>query len=137
MVREDAALLDDGFDGVPAESVPQMLPRREVEDQEVRLLSRFEAADVGGTADGVGRVDRRPYDRFGQSEPIVMAGQGPIVYFETDDIDAELAKVRELGGQAEDKQPIPGVGWFAGCKDPEGNAFSLFQSDESIPAPSA
>jgi uncharacterized protein len=69
--------------------------------------------------------------------PAENAGQGPIVYFDTDDIDAELAKVRELGGQAEDKQPIPGIGWFAGCKDPEGNAFSLFQSDESVPAPSA
>ena len=63
------------------------------------------------------------------------AGQGPIVYFETDDIDAELAKARDLGGQAEDKQPIPGVGWFAGCKDPEGNSFSFFQGDESVPPP--
>ena len=60
------------------------------------------------------------------------AGQGPIVYFETDDIDASLAKVRELGGRAEEKQPIPEVGWFARCTDTEGNAFSLFQSDESV-----
>jgi uncharacterized protein len=54
-----------------------------------------------------------------------------VVYFDTDDIDASVAKVRELGGEAADKQPIPGVGWFAGCSDTEGNAFSLFQSDES------
>ena len=53
------------------------------------------------------------------------------VYFGTDDIEASLAKVRELGGEAEEKQPIPGVGWFAGCTDTEGNAFRLFQSDES------
>jgi len=58
--------------------------------------------------------------------------RGVIVYFDTDDIDASLAKVRELGGQAEDKQPIPGVGWFARCTDTEGNDFSLFQSDESV-----
>jgi predicted enzyme related to lactoylglutathione lyase len=27
--------------------------------------------------------------------------------------------------------PVPGYGWFAACKDTEGNAFSLWQSDES------
>jgi predicted enzyme related to lactoylglutathione lyase len=40
--------------------------------------------------------------------------------------------VRELGGKADDKSPIPQVGWFAHCADPEGHAFSLFQSDESV-----
>jgi predicted enzyme related to lactoylglutathione lyase len=53
------------------------------------------------------------------------------VYFDTDDIDASLATVRGLGGEAGEKTPIPHVGWFAACKDSEGNAFSLFQSDES------
>jgi predicted enzyme related to lactoylglutathione lyase len=61
--------------------------------------------------------------------------QGPVIYFGADDIDAELAKVRELGGEAEDKQPIPGVGWFARCKDTEGNPFSFFQSDQSVTMP--
>ena len=61
--------------------------------------------------------------------------QGPIVYYGSDDIDADLAKVRELGGEAEEKQPIPHVGWFARCEDTEGNAFSLFQSDESVQMP--
>ena len=58
--------------------------------------------------------------------------RGVIVYFDTDDIEASLAKVREHGGTAEDKQPIPGVGWFARCTDTEGNDFSLFQSDGSV-----
>jgi predicted enzyme related to lactoylglutathione lyase len=53
------------------------------------------------------------------------------VYFDTDDIDASLAKVRELGGEAGDKTPVPGHGWFAACRDTEGNAFSLWQGDES------
>jgi len=52
------------------------------------------------------------------------------VYFDTEDIDATIAKVRELGGEAEDKMPVQGFGWFAGCRDTEGNAFSLWQSDE-------
>jgi uncharacterized protein len=63
--------------------------------------------------------------------------RGPIVYFDTDDIDATVARVRELGGEADDKQPIPGFGWFARCSDTEGNAFSLFQSDESVPESAA
>jgi hypothetical protein len=67
----------------------------------------------------------------------VMGGQPAgnlTVYFDTDDVDASVAKVRELGGDAPDKQPIPGVGWFSHCKDSEGNAFGLFQGDESASA---
>jgi predicted enzyme related to lactoylglutathione lyase len=65
----------------------------------------------------------------------VMSSEGPfrlVVYFDTDDIDASIAKVREHGGKADDKLPIPYVGWFTACTDTEGNAFSLFQSDESV-----
>ena len=64
----------------------------------------------------------------------VMPSEGPfgiVVYFDTDDIDASLAKVRDSGGQAEDKAPVPGFGWFARCQDTEGNGFSLWQSDQS------
>ena len=61
---------------------------------------------------------------------------GTVIYFDSDDIDADLAKVRELGGEGENKEPIPHVGWFARCKDTEGNPFSLFQSDESVAPPS-
>jgi len=61
------------------------------------------------------------------------AGTGPIVYMATDDIDATLAKVGGAGGTAGEKQAIPGIGWFARCKDTEGNSFSLFQGDENAP----
>jgi predicted enzyme related to lactoylglutathione lyase len=57
--------------------------------------------------------------------------RGLRVYFGVDDIDAQLDQVRELGGQAEEKMPVPSMGWFAACKDPEGNAFSLWQTDSS------
>jgi len=53
------------------------------------------------------------------------------VYFDTDDIEATIAKVRSGGGESNDKQAIPNVGWFANCKDTEGNAFNLFQGDGS------
>ena len=70
-------------------------------------------------------------DQGGAVMPSDQAGSGVIVYFETDDIDASVAKVRELGGTADDKQPVPTHGWFAACKDTEGNAFSLWQSDSN------
>ena len=54
------------------------------------------------------------------------------VYFDTDDIDATVARINELGGKADEKQAIPGVGWYARARDTEGNAISLFQSDESV-----
>ena len=78
----------------------------------------------------------RPLVRAGEDQGgAVMSSEGPfrmVVYFDTDDIDASIAKVRERGGKAEDKLPIPHVGWFAHCSDTEGNDFSLFQSDESV-----
>jgi predicted enzyme related to lactoylglutathione lyase len=61
--------------------------------------------------------------------------KGPNVYFVSEEIDADVAKVRELGGQADDKQQIPGIGWFSRCEDTEGNPFSLFQGDHSAQAP--
>ena len=59
----------------------------------------------------------------------------PKFYFATDDIDGSSAKVRELGGQAADKSPVPGHGWFAACSDSEGNEFHLWQDDSSAGPP--
>ncbi|MHB8469922.1 MAG: VOC family protein [Gaiellaceae bacterium] len=53
----------------------------------------------------------------------------PNYYYDVPDIEAACAKVRELGGSAEEKSPVPTHGWFAPCKDSEGNAFSLWQGD--------
>jgi predicted enzyme related to lactoylglutathione lyase len=64
------------------------------------------------------------------------AEPGLLAYFDTDDIDESITKVRNAGGEAEDKQPIPHVGWFSHCTDTEGNRFGLFLSDESAEAPS-
>jgi hypothetical protein len=66
-----------------------------------------------------------------------MEGVEPsiFVYFDTEDIESSIGKVRGAGGEAEEKQPIPGVGWFSHCSDTEGNRFGLFLSDESVTAP--
>ena len=61
--------------------------------------------------------------------------KGIVVYFEVEDIDAELANIRDLGGSTEEKMPVPSMGWFAPAKDPEGNEFSVWQGDENAPVP--
>ena len=57
------------------------------------------------------------------------------VYFDVDDIQAGAARVRELGGEADEPGPVPGMGWFATCRDPHGNEFGLWQHDPSAGPP--
>ncbi len=63
--------------------------------------------------------------------------RGTRTYFDVDDINAGAARVKELGGSADDPMPVPSMGWFATCKDPHGNEFGLWQNDPSAPAPTA
>jgi predicted enzyme related to lactoylglutathione lyase len=57
--------------------------------------------------------------------------KGLLAYFGVDDIDAAVARVRELGGESGDKQEEPGVGQYAHCSDPDGNRFGLFRREAS------
>jgi uncharacterized protein len=57
--------------------------------------------------------------------------KGPRLYFDVDDINASVARVRELGGDSIDAQAVPGMGWFATCTDSVGNQFGLWQNDTS------
>jgi predicted enzyme related to lactoylglutathione lyase len=67
--------------------------------------------------------------------PSQSGERGPVVYFDTSDIDASMKQVRDLGGWCDDKAPVPGMGWYARCKDTEGNSFSFWQNDDSAPTP--
>jgi predicted enzyme related to lactoylglutathione lyase len=50
------------------------------------------------------------------------------IFFEVTDIEATVATVRELGGEAEDPgQDEPGFGRFAFCRDDQGVRFGLHQ----------
>jgi hypothetical protein len=49
--------------------------------------------------------------------------------------DRRSARVTELGGQAGEPMPVPAMGWFSACRDPQGNEFGLWQTDASAPAP--
>lgn len=60
--------------------------------------------------------------------------RGARAYFDVEDISASAARVRELGGEASDRRPVPGIGWVAICKDPHGNDFGLWQNDPNAGA---
>lgn len=52
-----------------------------------------------------------------------------LVYIDSDDIEADLKKIEELGGSVvTPKTEIPGTGWFAVFKDPTGNNLALYTS---------
>jgi predicted enzyme related to lactoylglutathione lyase len=63
--------------------------------------------------------------------------QGTRSYFEVDDVNAGAARVRELGGEADEPMPVPSMGWFSTCRDPHGNEFGLWQTDGAAPGPAA
>ena len=52
-------------------------------------------------------------------------GGSPSVYFSVDDIDAGVAKVRELGGEASEPEKIAS-GAMSHCRDDQGNEFNLW-----------
>jgi hypothetical protein len=50
-------------------------------------------------------------------------------YAQVDNIEATLVNVEKLGGSTlVPKQEVPGMGWFAWFKDPEGNAIGLWKA---------
>jgi len=63
--------------------------------------------------------------------------RGARAYFDVEDITQEAVRVRDLGGEASEPLPVPAMGWFATCTDPQGNEFGLWQTDEAAPAPTA
>jgi uncharacterized protein len=50
-----------------------------------------------------------------------------VVYVDSDDIEADLQKVEELGGKVlVRKTEIPGTGWFGLFTDPTGNMIAVY-----------
>jgi hypothetical protein len=64
---------------------------------------------------------------------ILRAGElihGVVNTASVDDLEAALARVTAAGGTIErGRQPVPGVGYMAYCRDTEGNVFGLMQED--------
>ena len=72
--------------------------------------------------------------RFGETQGGAIYGEngdqrGARTYFDVDDIKTGTARVAELGGEAGEAMPVPTMGWFAVCKDNQGNEFGLWQTD--------
>lgn len=58
----------------------------------------------------------------------------PVVTVDVEDIDAALRQIAARGGSVvRDKMEVPGSGWNAYFKDPEGNVVGLWQN--AAPAP--
>jgi predicted enzyme related to lactoylglutathione lyase len=54
--------------------------------------------------------------------------------FDVDDINAGAARVRELGGEANEPMPIPVYRLVANLQGTHGNEFGLWQNDENARA---
>ena len=82
-------------------------------------------------ASAMPEMDYRMAQTSESSGAAVYAGETghPNYYYDTPDIEASIARVRELGGEADEKSSVPTHGWFAACKDSEGNAVHLWQGD--------
>jgi predicted enzyme related to lactoylglutathione lyase len=74
--------------------------------------------ETGGTPGGIHGGDARA---------------SPYVFFAVDDMDAALARVRELGGEIEDvnvegdPEQVARIGRFKLCRDDQGSSFGLHQ----------
>jgi predicted enzyme related to lactoylglutathione lyase len=65
----------------------------------------------------------------------MMPGQTPVNYIAVDDVDEFAGKAQQLGAKSiMPKTPVPGMGWFAQLKDPEGNVFAIWQHDMAAAA---
>lgn len=55
-----------------------------------------------------------------------------LIYIASDDIEADLKRIEELGGKTVvPKREIPEVGWFGVFTDPTGNPIALFTDKDS------
>ncbi len=67
--------------------------------------------------------------------PVPKEGQpmnGFVNIVDVENIDEHIKKILKAGGVlALDKMPIPGMGYSAYFKDPEGNTFGIFQEDSA------
>ena len=53
-----------------------------------------------------------------------------VITVDVDDIDASVEQGKAAGGSiALPKMPVPGIGWLAYLKDPDGNIFGMMQAD--------
>jgi uncharacterized protein len=82
-----------------------------------------------GPADQPG-IDGGLLPRPGPPPADMQPVNGFVCTIDVDALDRLLAQAAELGGSTVvPKMPIPGIGWLAYAKDPDGNIFGMMQAD--------
>jgi predicted enzyme related to lactoylglutathione lyase len=79
---------------------------------------------LASTGDSVPGIDGALFQRDADS--------GTTLTMSVDSIEDALATITEAGGsEVQGKTPVPGMGYFATCKDTEGNRIGIFTNDPS------
>ena len=68
--------------------------------------------------------------RRGDVPQAMAAVNAFVITVDVDDVDDCIARAKAAGGSvALPKMPVPGIGWLAYAKDPDGNMFGMMQTD--------
>lgn len=82
--------------------------------------------------DGTPGINGGLLPRRGDAPVEMQAVNAYVCTAEVASVDDSVAKALELGGSvALPKMPIPGMGWLAYIKDPDGNILGMMQLDET------
>ncbi len=102
-------------------------------------IKKFEGSVAGGMEYWM--VQTVPTDAEGRPErPGVNGGlmrrmypDQPLVnYINVENVEESVSRAERLGAKVlMGKTPVPGMGWFAQLKDPEGNLFAVWETDMS------
>jgi len=92
-------------------------------------FNRFDGAPryygLADTGESVPGINGALFQRSADNNEVTLT-------MSVDSIEDGIAKVTAAGGSVvQDKAPVPGMGYFAVCRDTEGNKVGLFVNDES------
>jgi predicted enzyme related to lactoylglutathione lyase len=119
----------------------------EIHAHDPENLTRFYAELFGWKIERWGQFEYWQIDTGSAGSPGINGGLVPrpgnlplegqpvnafVCTVEVDSVDDSFSRALAAGGSvALAKMPIPGVGWLAYVKDPDGNIFGLMQNDPS------
>jgi len=70
--------------------------------------------------------------KVGDFEGFQIKPNDILMYFDSEDIDADLKQIEAAGGKVlRPRTEIPGIGWFAIFSDPTGNVLALYTGGSS------
>ncbi len=96
-----------------------------------RMPGPMEYMGVRTTATGEDGMPKGPGVNGGMMKRM-HPDQKPTNYIGVEDVQAHADRIVAAGGEIIlPKVPVPGFGWLAQFKDPEGNILALWQSDRS------